>query len=267
MFERAFLTENQSAILRSRRSITRGLGMKVSEETLRRCGLWHRELFYLENETEPPLPTMSFSQLKCNDLPGGWVRASAHWHPREVVRGWSYRLSHEMVKSAWTRSPINDSEAEEKWMRALDEGVSPWGLPSFGKDMGRLLRMSRRQLWRWRVLRGNSDLFGRVRFSKGKGVWRPGTDVPCDFDENDVSSALAGSFCEPGVMSNQDYCPVCLEHVRTWSLPCSHRFCASCQGAWGRNPCPLCRRIRTFPPIEVDGRLGTCNWVDYDEDG
>jgi hypothetical protein len=180
VFDEIFIRENLATVLRCRRSLTRGMGMKVSEDTLRSTGLWFRELYYLEKLVEPPLPAFSFSQLKCSDIPSGWVQVSAHWHPTQVVKGWSYRLSHEMVRSAWTRRVISDSEAEKKWMQRHDEGVSPWGLKCYGTFKRSLLRMSRRQVWRFICIPKDRGQFGLVRYSRGKGVWMPGTYVPCD---------------------------------------------------------------------------------------
>jgi len=193
-FELCFLQQNVNTVLRCRRSLTRGMGMKVSEEVLRASGLWNRELFYLENEVEPPLPAISFSQLKCNNLPPGWTKVSPHWYNSEVVRGWKFRHVHEMVQRAWTDPVLTDSEAEVKWMQRLDEGVSPWGLKYCGTFKVSLLRMSRRQFWRWRCIRVNRSVFGRHRFSRGQGVWKPGTHE-CDNFGEDVDTASWLSRC------------------------------------------------------------------------
>jgi hypothetical protein len=57
------------------------------------------------------------------------------------------------------------------------QGCSPYGLGSLiGSRVRRLLGgMSRSQAWKWVYLRRNESVFGRVRWSRGKGVW-----VPCD---------------------------------------------------------------------------------------
>lgn len=320
MFDTVFLKENLQTVLRCRRSLTRGMGMRVSEETLRDSGLWHRELFYLEQVVEPPLPPMSFSELRCNDLPHGWVKVSPHWyggdpggafvaggcmctqgesHPpgcpcachgwlarrdrpylrrtrrkqSEIVRGWAFRLSLLMVRSAWTRSVIKDSEAEQKWMSQLDEGAVPWGMKHFGAFKGRLLRMSRRQLWRWRCLRGNRALFGRVRWSRGEGVWMPGTPplnrVGCDNDDG-----VEG----PDPLAYLDRCPVCLEGAAAVLTDCDHGFCHGCLREWLAVPsrgCPLCRRKVSsqrgllskvpIPEVLVEGTTVYMRREGYDE--
>lgn len=148
-------------------------------------------------------------------------------------------------------------------MAALDEGCSPWGLKgSRNSFFVRILRMTRRTMWRWRCCRSVSkyrgsygefeifnglklpvrsswkpvaslEAFGRVFLNKGKGVWMPGkTPKSCD-NESEVGSDPNGD------------CPVCLE--RTFLVPrsCGHRFCLDCRAAWRESSllCPLCRRV------------------------
>lgn len=224
--------------------------MKVSEGVLRASGLWKRELFYLEQVEERPIPAMSFSRLKCNDIPEGWRQVSPHWHPTEVVRGWEFRLGIEMYRNAWSRSVISDSEAEEKWMNKLDEGCSTWGLKgSRDSLLARMLKLSRRAFWRWRCTTGNPSFFGRCLFSRGKGVWMPGTALrvvnACDNDES-VS------------FSHNGECAVCQEPQFLIPRSCGHRFCLDCRVSWREvsDTCPLCRRLDEgirFPPLV--GRL------------
>nr|QXN75330.1 MAG: RNA-dependent RNA polymerase [Grapevine-associated botourmia-like virus 1] len=202
-FEHVFLTENAHTILRSRRSVTRGLGIKVSEDVLRSSGFWNRELFYLEKEVEPPLPTFSFVQLRAGDIPKGWTKVSPHWYPPEVIRGKAFRFAMEVVNCAWSNPMISDSDAERKWMQKCDEGCSTWGLSGFvSRSMCRLLRMSRRQLWRYVCMRGNRNVFGRVRFSRGKGVWMSGTAQQCENEESETTcvSNCAVPFGPPAAL-------------------------------------------------------------------
>jgi len=181
-FRRLFLRENLNTIYRCRRSLTRGMGMSVSEGMLRDCGLWNRELFYLEQDSERPLPSFSYSQYKTNDIPSGWTRVSPHWYPREVLRGWEFRLSHLTVRNAWERPVLTDSFAKERWMADCDAGCSTWGLSNFvNTRMLKLTGLSRRGLWRWVCLRRNRDVFGRVRFGKGIGMPKPSEVLKEDF--------------------------------------------------------------------------------------
>lgn len=178
---RWFLSCNLSTIYRCRRSLTRGMGISVGEGTLRDSGLWHRELFYLEHVEEPPLPLRSFAQIASNDTPHGWSRVSPRWYPREVLRGWEYTYSHKTVANAWSNDVVADSLAKERWMKECDWGCSPWGLNSFvNPRMRTLLRLSRKELWKYVCLRRNSSVFGRVRFGRGEGCVKP--DAVCSYN-------------------------------------------------------------------------------------
>jgi len=183
--DRWFLSCNLDAVYRSRRSLTRGLGMKVGEGTLRDSGLWNRELFYLEQAEERPLPSLSFAQMKTNDTPKGWSRVSRHWYPEQVLRGWEFRFSFETVRNAWLNPIVNDSDAEKRWMSECDSGCSPWGLSSFiNTRMRTILRLSRKQLWKYVCLRRNSSVFGRVKFERGVGCVKP--DIVCSYNDVDT---------------------------------------------------------------------------------
>lgn len=163
--------------------------MKVTEEDLRATGLWYRELFYLEPSEEQPLPFFSYTEIRTRNLPQGWTRVSPRWYPELVVKGWQDRLRMKIVQSAWTAPVIEDSLAKKKWMDQCLAGCSPWRLGDWVRPRTRkLMRMSRRELWKWVVLRkkplrpgrlsssadSRRGLFGRVAFSRGKGVLKPG---------------------------------------------------------------------------------------------
>jgi hypothetical protein len=169
--------------------------MKVGKQTLIDSGLWHRELFYLEHVEERPLPFASFSQVQTNDLPTGWRRVSPRWYPREVVRGWEFRFSHETIALAWSNPVLLSDAAEERWMSECDVGCSPWGLSSWvNPRMRRLLRLSRKALWKYVCIRRNESVFGRVRFERGKGCVKPDV-VACDSVVDNSSVSLgAGQY-------------------------------------------------------------------------
>jgi hypothetical protein len=173
-----FLTENQDTVYRCRRSLTRGMGMRVGRESLHLAGLWFRELFYLEKWTEPELPSFSFSQMKCNDLPVGWTRVSVYRYPPSVVSGWRARLAHELVRSSWTSNVCDDRTAEERWMTACDTGADRWGIGGLvNARMAKLARISRRELWKAMYFRRNESVFGRCRFTRGASVLQPPLDL------------------------------------------------------------------------------------------
>jgi len=223
---------------------------------------------------EPPLPRMSFSQLTCNDLPPDWVQVSPHWHPPEVVRGWSYRLGFEMVRSAWTRGVISDSDAEKKWMAELDEGASPWGLRNAWRSFKcSLLRMSRRQVWRWiclphERLSGQEIelLLARRRFSRGGGVWMPlHGPVSCDNGEAHLDASSS--------RGEGDICPICMDGRATARTSCGHDFCHACLGEWlsESKSCPVCRSdspsfrgVLSSGPPSLQGVTVVCDLTEDD---
>jgi len=168
-----FLRENQDAVRRCRRSLTRGMGMRVGRESLVGAGLWFRELFYLEKWSEPDLPIFSYSQMRCKDLPRGWQRVSRYRFPASVVSGWEARLAFELVKSAWSSDVLSDSDAEERWWEVHDTGVDLYGMGFVTSRMAKLAGLSRRDLWKLVYFRRNDSVFGRCRFTRGAGVLRP----------------------------------------------------------------------------------------------
>lgn len=197
-----FLNENLNTVYRCRRSLTRGMGMKVGRETLHSCGLWFRELFYLEKWSEPELPSFSFAEMRCNNLPVGWKRVSSYRYPKAMVNGWRMRLAHELVKSAWTSDVVDDRTAEERWMVACDTGADKWGIGSMvNAKLARLAKISRRDLWKATYFRRNDDVFGRCRFTRGASVLQP----PLDPELQDLSfptTSLRGTidFVSGGVV-------------------------------------------------------------------
>jgi len=172
-----FIQENRGSLLRSRRSATRGLGLKVDEGVLRGLDLWHRELFYLEQDTERPLPSKSFSETVCNDTPASWSRVSPHWYPEVQVKEWQKQFAAETICGAWENEVLKNAEAEAQWWRSHDEGCSPWSLSGVRTPkMLRMLKLTRSGFWRWYTCRRNRSVFGRCAFQRGRGVWKP--DVP-----------------------------------------------------------------------------------------
>jgi hypothetical protein len=195
-----FLRENLSTVYDCRRSLTRGMGMKIGRESLQNCQLWFRELFYLEKIDEPNLPFFSYSEMKCNDLPVGWDRVSPNWFPDQVVRGWRFRLAHELVKSSWSSDVLTDSDAKKRWMEACYTGVEPYGVGFVNAKRAKLLQISRRDLWRLVYFRRNDSVFGRCRFTRGKGVLRP--HRPHDSKEDSILPLGRIVFRSGGLVSD-----------------------------------------------------------------
>jgi len=174
IIHRLFLRENSKTIVRSRRSLTRGLGIRVTRQDLESCGLWFRELFYLEKWTEPPLPRVSFSEILCNDLPDGWSWASPNWVSPADAKEWRHLYAAETIANAWIRPVLKPSDAESIWWSHCDQGTEVYG---FGywvtSKFSKMLKLKRKDLWRWVYLRRNPNVFGRVAFRRGKAVPRP----------------------------------------------------------------------------------------------
>lgn len=168
-----FLLQNQSAILACRRSLTRGMGCKVGRGMLHDVGLWHRELFYLEQVEERPLPV-----LKDGGIPAGFKSVpEATLGPDELARA---RLlwGEACVDHAWTASfSLSELSSEDK-LRRLFLGTSPYGISSvLSPIVKRMLNLTRSKAWKWVYSRENESVFGRVRMSRSKGVFVP-VDAP-----------------------------------------------------------------------------------------
>jgi len=177
-----FLSLNQRAVHASRRSVTRSLGLAADEEMLRSSGLWHRELFYLEQVKERDLPVLE------PGLPRGWRQVSSSWMSDEYISYWEGAWRTACVDHAWTAKPDFNEFSEDVKMARIREGVSPYGLGSListrtrrligswkRDDSGRMVKVAdvlpRSQAWKWVNLRSNSSVFGRVKFSRGRRVW------------------------------------------------------------------------------------------------
>jgi len=163
-----FLHHNQKAIHLSRRSVSRGLGLAVDREMLHASGMWHRELFYLEQAVERPLPYVSSDTV----IPSGWVQVSNSWLSPESVIEWKRRWADECVEHAWHGNFSPCDVSEDTLLGRIREGQSPYGLGTLmSRKVRGMLRMSRSAAWRWVNLRRNESVFGRVRWKKGGGVW------------------------------------------------------------------------------------------------
>jgi len=167
---RFFVTENSKPIFASRRSLTRGIGLAVGQEILRSTGLWYRELYYLEQAVEQPLP-----HFAKGELPAGWRQVSKLWIPKDMLPSLQIRWSAECVSHAWTSTFDPSSFSSEEVLRRIWEGCIPYGLGSLIRSrVRRMLGMTRSEVWRWVNLRRNESVFGRVQARKGARVFVPG---------------------------------------------------------------------------------------------
>lgn len=103
-----FLKFNRQDILRSRRSVTRGLGLRARYEELVAAGLWARERAYLSFpagvETPLPTPPAVLEQLR---VPTGWSLRSAASVPRRIRRECREMIGPAFVECAWSDAALS----------------------------------------------------------------------------------------------------------------------------------------------------------------
>lgn len=165
---RAFVLLNQNSIHLGRRSLTRGYGLAVDRGMLHDVGMWHRELFYLEQVDEPRLPL-----LDKGGLPKGWAQIPRSWFAsRDEIDDWERQWMAECVWHAWFGQFQPSDFSEDNYLASVREGCLPYGLGSLGSArVRRMLGLTRRAMWDWVNRRRNESVFGLVRRDRGKGVW------------------------------------------------------------------------------------------------
>jgi hypothetical protein len=163
----AFVDLNQRAIHASRRSVTRGLGLAVERSTLHAVGLWHRELFYLEQVEEKPVPMVARGEL-----PSGFAQVSKSWIPKSDLRAIEDEWSWACTEHAWFSDFTASAFSDKSMIDLIREGCSPYGLGCLASArVRRMLKLSRSALWRWIYARSNESVFGRVRPQKAERVF------------------------------------------------------------------------------------------------
>jgi len=142
--------------------------MDLDQEMLRSLGLWHRELYYLEQVVERPLPS-----LVKGGVPDGFVQVSRHRISSSDASEGKSRFQAALISYAWNEPYDPSAFTEDQLFRAIREGCSPYGINHFGRlqIVRRMLRLSRRQMWQWVFIRANESCFGRIRPQFGKRVW------------------------------------------------------------------------------------------------
>jgi len=163
-----FLRSNERALHASRRSLTRGLGLDVDRRTLHATGMWFRELFYLEQIDEAPIPC-----LKPGIPVVGWKRVSRSWFSsQDEIQEWDGRWGAACVYHAWFSDLESSTLSEDFRMTRLREGCTPYGINTMNvPKILRMIKISRREMWLWINRRRCEHYFGKVRFRKGEGVW------------------------------------------------------------------------------------------------
>jgi len=161
-----FLNRNQKPIHLSRRSVSRGLGLAVDEGNLRESNLWDRELFYLEQSEERPLPVVEAG------LPTGWKQVGSSWMDSSTIQEWNRKWSAACVDFAWLHQPLPSELSVDHRISLIRAGCSPYGLGTLiGSKVRRMLGLSRAKAWKWVYTRRNPAVFGRVKRKRGAGVW------------------------------------------------------------------------------------------------
>jgi hypothetical protein len=130
-----FLKINSYLIVSSRRSVTRGLQMRVPPESIVSSGLWPRECFYLSFPAELPLPLSPEAREKCR-VPPGWVSRRVENVTKEMLEV-SKGVAGAFVEMSWTLPEGGREEFD--WVSEVR--VSG---PSYtARSKSRLLRSSR----------------------------------------------------------------------------------------------------------------------------
>lgn len=161
-----FVRENVGAVRLSRRSISRGLGLKVSESMLRNLGLWDRELFYLSQMNETRIPPTSGGGMN------GWTQVPSWQLPREEARAWNNIYQSCCADSNWDPVGSLQDETDDEYIARLRDGAEPYRFFVPKKAMKMLKFKSRRRVRQWISRSRNESLFGRNRPIKSKElVW------------------------------------------------------------------------------------------------
>jgi len=192
-----FLRWNARYVVASRRSLTRGLDMKVSYLALVRTSLWKRETWYLSMEKESPLPA---SPGMCDEqrIPEGWecVRVTPTKEVMEASKG----IGAAFIAQAWDTSGVIKAlgSYKDRLSRYKEKvAMSPYYSPRSGPRRSTVFRMlmceegfgpfgyhprtSGRDVYRWsrpailrdgRVVRSPEEIL-RVSRPVGKRVWLP----------------------------------------------------------------------------------------------
>lgn len=156
-----FLRENSGWINRSCRSLTRGLGCKVTVASLIKSGLWARELRYLALDKEDPLPPIRSE----------WAHAPS---------GFRLKLVSPRIKRSLDRDvELQNALVESAWKRQGDGDQPVYGARVTGLDLSDS-KMRKSSRWFSRIARVSNMPFRFVKASFQKldrSVW--GRSVGC----------------------------------------------------------------------------------------
>jgi len=156
-----FLKANLGPILSSRRSVTRGLGLKVGVSSLRSAKIFDRELFYLSLPEERALPRPRTERVE------GWTSVSRYRYTEAEQSAWLALYQSACVDSCWKPASTFTGTALDD----IQSGCFIYGLPT-GNKYRSMLGMSRSQCYRWARSSRDESIFGRCKFKKkGEEIW------------------------------------------------------------------------------------------------
>jgi len=141
-----WLKWNRKWIIASRRSLSRGLGLNVSESEVRSAGLWSRECFYLSMERETALPVKRATLDQVMRVPTDWVLRRVDVITREMRKKMK-GVAGAFVECAWSsiRGIFDDSDFRDR----VDDSPSWLGEVRGLKRRARLLGLSPRNASRY----------------------------------------------------------------------------------------------------------------------
>lgn len=131
-----FLTRFRSAIWRSQRSLTRGLGIRVPRQVLSIARLLKREYFYLSFPVEKELPKI---KAMWSDIPEGWSCVKVSRLAKDVqsiyAEDQKKYFSEAVVQTVWASVPGKVPPKKLGWAR-LSFGTMSYYVPRKGGIVG-----------------------------------------------------------------------------------------------------------------------------------
>jgi hypothetical protein len=191
-----WLKFNRKWIVASRRSLSRGLGLNVSESEVRDAGLWSRECFYLSMARETPLPVKRSVLDQVLRVPHDWSPRRVDKITKEMRKKMS-GIAGAFVECAW--SEVRGIHGDEDFRDRVDDSPKWLGDGRDSRRQARLLRISVRNARRY--LKPTCEFPLRkywlsVRFT----IWLPTVDSPCgaeSFQHVNIEDPLIRSIAHP----------------------------------------------------------------------
>jgi len=194
--ETLFLRENSRYVVASRRSVTRGLDMKVSPDALMATNLWKRECFYLNLGKEEPFPLSPEAREKMR-IPEGWECVRIENMTKEIEEE-TRKIGPEFIGMTWDKT-FKSAVGRDELVRSYEEAVAlapkyVQGRRGYAR-CSRLLKVSVQTLRRYlkpHVLMDGAVVFDPWRIvrktrPRGKRVWLPAGYHPVILENNSSS--------------------------------------------------------------------------------